>query len=99
MDRVLVRKRKFDMQFEPAPDRRVKEIGVVSGCKANAGRWPVIDLLDEHGNKTFQLPDLTAIVTALRDCIELVKEQNAVDRLGVFEHMAKVAPGAAKQAA
>ncbi len=68
-------------------------------AKENAGRWPVIDLLNEHGNETFKLPDLAAIVTALGDCVELVKEQNAINCLGVFEHMAKIAAGAAKEAA
>lgn len=62
-------------------------------------RRPVIDLLNEHGDKPLKFADFTAVVAALGDSIELVQKQNAVDRLGVFENVPEIAARATKKAA
>ena len=87
------------MQLEPAPDRRVKKVRVISRSEQNAGRWPVVNLLNEHGYKPFQFANLAMIVAALGDRVEFVQQQNAINGLGIFKHMTEVATGSTKQAA
>lgn len=61
------------------------------GCgNQNVTRGPIIKLLKKHGNKALEFTHLTYVVSPLRDCVDLVKEKNAVHTLGVLKHMPEV---------
>src|SRR5262249_898623 len=85
--------------FESSPDRGVEQFLVV-GCRdQKALSRPVVNLLQKHCYETLQFADFGIVIAPFGDSVELVKQENARQALGVVENVSNIVACAPKEAA
>jgi hypothetical protein len=72
---------------------------VIRRSEEKSVRAPVVDLLEENSNESFELPDLCRIVASFRYGIELIEKKYAGLSAGVVEDVPKVDASTPKEAA
>ena len=77
--RLVIMKGKFDCSLKSTPGRGIKEVRVVSRRHQKALGWPIVNRLQEHGNKSFELANFGGIVPPLRHSVEFIQKEYAME--------------------
>ena len=60
---------------------------MIGRCYEQTSGWPRIEFLQQHRHQSFEFPDITVVISTLRDGIEFIEKEHTVLGLRVRKHL------------